>query len=106
MITNIGESDFPLRSLQLKAKKATLEGSDWEMDSLGVNECIYISESGDNDDENRLPEGLSCEVVAEIRIQESKKALLRDDLSVAFGSEQLWKCKASMQSCRYTIPVP
>lgn len=106
VVTNIGESDFPLQSLQLKAKKATLEGPDWEVDSLGVNECIYISESDDDDDENRLPEGLSCEVVDEIRIRESNKPLLKDDLSVAFGSEQLWKCKASMQSCRYTIPVP
>lgn len=101
VILNTGAVDIPLEFLQLKAKKAVFDGSDWEIESLGANECILFSE--DDDD---LPDNVSCELVESIEINDDKESLLKNDLEVIFDSQALWKCKEGMLSCRYTIPVP
>jgi len=101
VILNTGTADIPLDPLQLKAKKAVIEGSDWEIEALGANECILFSE-----DDGNLPDGVSCEIVETIEIDDDDDSLLKNDLEVIFDSQTLWKCKEGMLSCRYTIPVP
>ncbi len=100
ILLNPTTAPFPLSKLSLGNDSNTLDGAQWQIDTLANGACVTVWKDKQR---QQLPKAVQCQIVGE-RLQLKKDELFwQDTFQVYYEGSLVGTCEDNQQPCSVTI---
>ena len=103
IMVNQSTSAFPLELLSLGDDKKGINGSEWGVVNLESGACVGVWKENKDNTKTKLPEGLKCQLVGNLLLQDKKEWFGEKMFVVNYAGEELDICDKDQKQCLITI---
>jgi len=103
IMVNQSTSAFPLELLSLGDDKKGINGSEWGVVNLESGACVGVWKENKDNTKTKLPEGLKCQLVGNLLLQDKKEWFGEKMFVVNYAGEDLDICDKDQKQCLITI---